>query len=101
MSNIGIIVRPNLEVAQLGHDWMPQPLGSRADVLALVQRFLPAGNNASWLHVQVESAEESESPRTISVSGSWGPQEAAALKQLCAALGARFYDAAAGRFVEL
>ena len=100
MSNIGIIVRANQEVAQLGRDWVPQPLGSRADVLALVQRFVPAGN-ASWLHVQVESAEESENPRTISVSGSWGPQEAAALKQLCAALGARFYDAAAGQFVEL
>jgi hypothetical protein len=101
MSNIGIIVRANQDVAQLGDDWVPQPLGARADVLAKVQRYIPADGNFLLLHVQVEPTEESESPRTISVSGHWGPRESAALKQLCASLGARFYDAAAGQFVEL
>jgi hypothetical protein len=101
MSNVGIIVRADQEAANLGKDWVPLPLGTRADVLALVKRYIPAGDDSFWLHVQVESVEESEDPRSISVSGNWGPRESAALKQLCTLLGARFYDAAAGQFVEL
>jgi hypothetical protein len=101
MASIGIIVRTTQELAELSHDWVPQPLGSRADVLAAIQRCVPDHDNSLSLALKVEEPDENEDPRAISVSGVWGPRESAVLRELCSALGARFYDAEAAEFIEL
>ena len=101
MASIGIIVRSNQELAELGHDWIPQPLGARADVTAAINRCVPLHDSSLALTLEVEAPDESADPRTISVSGVLGPREAAALRQLCSELSARFYDAEAAEFIEL
>jgi hypothetical protein len=53
------------------------------------------------LSLRLEEKEESEDPRTISVSGVWGKNEMALIKFLCEKLNARFYDAESGAFVEI
>lgn len=101
MASIGIIVRSNQELAELPQDWVPQPLGARADVLAAIKRYVPAHDNSLAITLEVEAASESADPRSISVSGVWGPRESDVLRQLCSVLGARFYDAEAAEFIEL
>jgi hypothetical protein len=101
MASIGIIVRTAQELAEMPRDWVPQPLGSRADVLSAIQRCIPAHDDSLALTLRVEEPSESEEPRAISVSGVWGPRESAVLRELCSALGARFYDAEAAEFIEL
>ncbi len=100
MSSIGIIFREEHEIETLSHDWVPKPLGSRAEVLAVVQRCHPKTAQLS-LSLRVEEPEESESPRTISVSGVWGEKELAVIKAVCEQLSARFYDAETGAFIKL
>ena len=101
MSNIGIIFREENEIETLSHDWEPQPLGSRAEVLAVVQRCFPKTEQALSLSLRIEEPEESESPRTISVSGVWGEKELAVIRAVCEQLSARFYDAETGDYIKL
>jgi hypothetical protein len=101
MASIGIILRADKELDDLPGDWIPEPLGLRDDVLAAIRSSVPIGDTDLALELRVEEPEESESPRTISAFGIWGPREAAILKRLCSLLDARFYDAEAGSFVEL
>jgi hypothetical protein len=101
MASTGIIVRSNQELAELAQDWVPQPLGARADVLAAIKRCVPVHDSSLTLSLEVEAPHESADPRTISVSGVWGPRESAVLRRLCSELGARFYDAEAAEFIEL
>lgn len=82
-------------------DWVPQPLGSRMEVLAAIQECFPSGDPSLALSLRVEGESESEEPRTISVSGVWGPRESTIIMALCKLLAARFYDAEAGEFTEL
>lgn len=42
MASIGIIVRANQDLAELGQDWVPQPLGKGADVIAATKRCVSA-----------------------------------------------------------
>ena len=101
MASIGIIIRATQELAELGRDWVPQPLGSRVEVLLAIQRCVPAHDDSLALTLRVEEPSESEDPRTISVSGVWGQRESAVLRQLCSLLSARFYDAEMAEFIEL
>ena len=101
MSSIGLIIRESRDVEELPQDWVPQPLGPRAEVLAVLERYLPQNDPTLALSLRVEEPAESEEPRTISASGVWGPREMAILKLLCNALGARFYDAESSEFIEL
>jgi len=101
MASIGIIVCTAQELAEMSHDWVPQPLAPRDEVLAAIQRCIPAHDNSLSLALKVEEPDESENPRAISVSGVWGPRESAVLQELCSVLGARFYDAETAEFIEL
>lgn len=100
MSSIGIVVRANKSVESLGHDWVPEPLGPRPEVEALLAEFM-ANADHLMLTANIEGRHESEDPRSITFSGVWGVEERAVLKQLCSQLDARFYDAEAGNFVAL
>lgn len=62
-------------------------------------RTVPPGNLA--LALTIEPEEDSLEPRTISVSGVWGKAEMGVIRELCLALGARFYDAETADFIEL
>lgn len=101
MSSIGIIVKASQEAAELGPEWVPQPLGARVKVAALVEQYIPQTDNSLSLVIQIEPEEESQDPRSISVSGVWGQRESAVLRQLCSSLGARFFDAESGEFIAL
>jgi hypothetical protein len=101
MSSIGIVMRAEGAIKSLDSDWKPLPLGARADVVAVVSRFLPKGDESLALELRIESDEESDCPRTITASGVWGDREARVLQSICDALDARFYDAEAGDFVDL
>jgi hypothetical protein len=101
MASIGVIVRASQATESLPCDWIPEPLGSRANVLAAIAECLPSDADGLALRLRVEEASESEEPRTISASGIWGDRESAVLRKLCQRLGARFYDAEASEFVEI
>lgn len=101
MASIGVILRANEDLDELPENWAPEPLGPRADVLAAIGSCVPAEDASLALNFRVEEPEDSEEPRTISVSGAWGQREAAMLQRLCNLLGARFYDAEAGDFINL
>lgn len=94
-------MRANDDLGELPEDWAPEPLGPRADALAAIGSWVPAVDAGLALNFRVEESEDSEEPRTISVSGAWGQREAAMLQRLCNLLGARFYDAEAGDFIDL
>lgn len=101
MSSIGIVLRAQGDIEPLGEDWIPEPLGSRAEVLAAVARHFPQDDATLALRLSVESADRSEGPRTITATGIWGDREVAVLRALCDALDARFYDSEAGEFIDL
>lgn len=89
MSSIGIVMRASGDAASLGEDWTPEPLGTRAEVLAAVARHLPGHGETLALVLTVE---DGPAPRTISASGVWGERETAALRGICEELRARFLD---------
>jgi hypothetical protein len=99
MSSIGLIVKAVLAVEALPIDWVPQPLGSRMDVVAAVEKYFPPNDQSLALSLRIEEPTESLDPRTISASGVWGPRELSVIKSLCKQLSARFYDAEAGEFI--
>jgi hypothetical protein len=101
MASIGIIVRASQSVEALAGDWVPVPLGARADVVAAIEKCLPEDRDTLALRLRVEEPTENDDPRTISVSGIWGPRECEVLRMLCRKLDARFYDAEASDFIEL
>lgn len=101
MASIGIVVRASQSAETLPRDWIPEPLGPRASVLAAIGECLSSDADALSLRLTVEESSESEDPRTISASGHWGPRELAVLRKLCQRLGARFYDAEASEFIDL
>lgn len=101
MASIGIILRASENLDELPEDWAPEPLGSRADVLAVIESCVPADDASLVLRFLVDEPEDSEEPRTISVSGVWGQRESAILQRLCNLLGARFYDAETGDFIDI
>lgn len=100
MSSMGVIVRADANAGSLGQDWVPVPLGPRQAVESLVAELL-SGAEHLMLTVNVEGPEESLDPRAITVSGVWGDEERAVVKQLCRRLGARLYVAETGEFEEL
>jgi hypothetical protein len=100
MASIGLIVKAEADLAQLPRDWVPEPLGSRADVMAAISLCVPQGASLA-LDLLVEEPHESEDPRCITVSGVWGQKESSALGHLCQTLGARFYDAELAEFIRL
>ncbi len=93
-------MRASGDLGELPADWAPEPLGPRADVLAAIGSCVPAEDAGLALNFRVEESEDSEEPRTISVSAAWGQRESA-ICRLCNLLGARFYDASAGDFIDL
>ena len=101
MSTTGLIFREARELEDLPQDWVPEALGSRSEVVAVVDRHLPKDDRSLALELRIEGPDESEQPRTISVSGVWGPRESKIINAICAELGARFYDASTGDFIEL
>ena len=100
MSGIGIIVRADKNLEALDSAWVPVPLGPRGEVERVVAELLADAEHL-MLMTNIESSRESDDPRAISVSGVWGDQERAVLRQLCSRFGARFYDAEVGEFVAL
>ena len=101
MSSIGIVLRADGALESLGSDWTPVPLGTRAEVQAVVSRYFPKGDASLALRLSVESPDKSEHPRTITASGTWGDRERLVLKSICEALAARFYDSEEGDFIDL
>jgi hypothetical protein len=100
MSSIGIIFREKREFETLPQNWIPEPLGSRTEVEAIVQKYLAKTEPALSLSLNIEAQEDSDSPRTISVSGVWGEKEISVIKSICEQLSARFYDAEIGGYYE-
>ncbi|WDZ95033.1 hypothetical protein Herbaro_16285 [Herbaspirillum sp. WKF16] len=100
MSSIGLIFVEKRELQELPQNWVPMPLGPRPLVQNLVEKFL-SQNEHLELHLTIEGEEESADPRTISVSGVWGVEEMLVITSICSALGARFYDAESGEFLDL
>ena len=101
MASIGVIVRSNRPLAELEEDWIPQPLGTRSHVIEVLEnslRNLPAGID---IRFEVEDESENESPRSISVSGIFGPAEMEVIQLICKALEAKFFDAETSDFIEL
>lgn len=101
MSSIGIVLRADGALDSLGSEWTPEPLGSRADVEAVVSRYLSEDDGSLALRLSVEPAEKGDRPRTITATGVWGERERHVLKSICDALAARFYDSEEGDFVDL
>jgi len=105
MSSIGVIVRASQEIEELDADWLPQPLGTRPHVHAVIheltgvtartQRFdlRPQG-----ITLELEVGDD-EPPMSVTASGVFDEAAVAMLKKLCAALSARFYDSDDGRFI--
>jgi hypothetical protein len=101
MGSIGLIFKADRAVEALPTDWVPQPLGSRMDVVAAVEKHFPSNDSSLALDLQIEEESESPNPRTISASGVWGPRELFKIQSLCRILDARFYDSEAGEFINL
>jgi hypothetical protein len=100
MSSIGVLVRADGIVGPLSKDWVPVPLGQRQAVESIVAELI-SGAGHLMLKANIEGPEDSLDPRAITVSGVWGDEERAVLRQLCSRLGARFYAAETGEFEEL
>lgn len=100
MSSIGLIVVEKRELKELPQNWVPIPLGPRPLVQNLVEKSLLQNEHLA-LEMTIEGVEESADPRTISVSGVWGVEEMLVIKSICSQLGARFYDAESGEFLDL
>ena len=88
------------QAEDLGHDWVPVPLGPRLVVEDTVAELL-SGAKHLMLSANIEGPDESDDPRAITISGVWGDEERAVLRELCKRLSARFYDAEMGSFVAL
>jgi hypothetical protein len=101
MSSTGLIFKADRVVEALPTNWVPEPLGLRLDVVAAVEKYFPPKDPSLALDLKIEEELESPNPRTISVSGVWGPRELSIIQSLCRALGARFYDSEAGGFIDL
>ncbi len=101
MSSIALIVRADRELESLPLDWIPQPLGSREVVLSAIEKCVPNDGMPLALILTVEDDDGFPEPRTIAATGVWGPSERLVIKELCDLLGARFYDAESGDFIEL
>ncbi|MFC0350366.1 hypothetical protein [Undibacterium danionis] len=101
MSSIGLIFREDRELSALPEDWIPESLGSRLSVAQALEECLTLAKKPLSLSLRLEGKEESEEPRTISVSGVWGENELALIKSVCERLSARFDDAESGEFVEI
>lgn len=79
-------------------DWVPETLGTRAEVDLVLADVLSQFTKLD-VRCLVEDAHESPDPRAITVSGHFGPSETAAIKQLCSRFGAVFFDAENGWLV--
>lgn len=101
MSSIGLIFREYRDLESLPEDWVPQPLGSRQFVGQTLAECLAREVRSFNLSFRIEAVEESDEPRTISVSGVFVEDELVLIKCLCEKLDARFYDAESGDFVEI
>ncbi|HQS59702.1 MAG TPA: hypothetical protein PLU16_14710 [Gallionellaceae bacterium] len=71
------------------------------EVLTAIEKCFPTSDSSLELSIRIEDENESDEPKTISVSGVWGPRESAIIKSLCNLLAARFYDAESCEFIEL
>lgn len=100
MSSIGVIFREKREFEALPQNWIPEPLGSRIEVEAIVKKYFPQTDPELLLSLEIEAQEDSDSPRTISVTGVWGEREIFVIKSICEALSARFYDSEIGGYYE-
>ena len=104
MSRLGMLVRRSVAAPGEDGEWSPLPLGSRMDVMLAIATCMPGDEDdvaRLSLALEVESAEDSEEPRSIVVRGDWGEPELEVLRALCELLDARFFDAAAMEFVRL
>lgn len=105
MSNIGVIVHASPTVGEIAADWLPEPLGTRPQVHAVIydltgvttktQRF---DLRPSGIALELEVGTE-EPPLSVTASGVFDDAAVAMLGKLCAGFGARFYDSEKGRFV--
>jgi hypothetical protein len=100
MSSIGLIFKVDKEMAELLINWVPPPLGTKEDVLMMIEKCLSAHSN-NKLALDFSVNDESAEPLTISVVGVWGEDERAVLKDICNLLVARFYESEAGDFIDL
>ncbi len=102
MSSTGLIFRADGQVGALPTDFVPGPLGPRDFVEQVVDVAMQTmSGEVPALTINVESEDECAVPRVISVSGVWGETEMKAIRSICSALDARFYDAETADFVEL
>ena len=105
MSSIGLVFRTDRGLIQLPSNWVPPPLGSRAEVVKVLQSLLGIPISSARLSLRAMSLElelgieDHETPRSITVSGVWGDQEMKFIRQLCKALEAKFYDNESSEFL--
>lgn len=102
MSSTGMIFKAESDASTLPADWVPPSLGPRKVVEQLVDDVMQAASlSTPFLKISLEIEDEiGIDPRCISVSGVWGPMELAAIKSICNALDARFYDAELSDFID-
>lgn len=104
MSSIGVIVRAGQEVEELDADWLPQPLGTRPHVHAVIYELTGVTTRSQRFDLRPQGILElefgdDEPPMSVTASGVFDEAAVAMLKKLCAALAARLYDGEEGRFI--
>ena len=101
----GLLIRVDRDVAALPKDWVPEPLGAREQVVARLNgRQDLSGGDDAWRHDSADSSMQlsvaPHSPcRSISVTGVCGDSATRLLRDLCADLNAKLYDAEMAEFV--
>lgn len=105
MSSIGVIVRASQEVEELDADWLPQPLGTRPQVHAVIHELTGVTTKSQRFDLRPKGfaleleVGDDEPPMSVTASGVFDEAAIAMLNKLCAALSARFYDSEEGRFI--
>jgi hypothetical protein len=105
MSSIGVIVRASQEVEELDANWLPQPLGSRPHVHAVIYELTGVTTRSQRFDLRPQGIAlelevgDDEPPMSVTASGVFDEAAVAMLKKLCAALAARFYDSEGARFI--
>jgi hypothetical protein len=82
MSSIGIIFREKREFEILPQDWIPEPLGSRTEVEAILLKYFPKKETTLLLSLEIEAQDDADSPRIISVTGVWGDREISIIRSM-------------------
>lgn len=105
MSSIGVIVRASQNIEELAAGWLPQPLGTRPHVHAVIYELTGVMTKTqsfdlrpNGIALELEVGDD-EPPLSVTASGVFDETAVAMLRKLCTGFGARLYDSEEGRFI--